>query len=171
MGEPLKQGSMDSLCGIYSILNAYKIVYNLDNEKTQTLFNDIVIYFSKKRMLRGILIGGMALKEMNMVMKDVVYGYMPFYKFSWMGFPNPTTRQYWKSIQNHLTQENNCVIIGTMGRQSHWSVGVSATNKTIKLVDGAWKYLKYNMCTTTILDDGKYILYPAQTIFISNKEF
>jgi hypothetical protein len=169
--KPYHQGELDSLCGIYSILNSYRIVCNPDENKTQILFNDIVNYFSKKRLLKSILIDGMGFKEMNMVMKDVVYGYMPNYKLSWASFQNPTTRNFWNSMKNHLEDANSCVILGMTGRESHWSVGISATSKTMRLIDAEWKFLKYNLCSTTVIDDKLYVLYPAQTYFISNKEF
>lgn len=171
MVEPFHQDSFSGLCGIYSILNAYKIVYNANEEKTQVLFNHIIEYFSSKRLLKSIILEGMAFKEVNMVMRDIVYGYMPHYKVSWMGYPNPSLSEFWKSIKNHLTQPNNCVILGVSGRQNHWSTGISATSKTISLVDAEWKYLKRSHCSTTEINENIYALYPAQTFFISNEEF
>ena len=77
MPEPFMQSSLDSMCGIFAILNSYQIVCNADENSCQTVFNEIIEYLSKKRILKGVLIGGMAFKEMDMVMKDVIYKYIP----------------------------------------------------------------------------------------------
>lgn len=171
MVEPFHQDSFSGLCGVYSILNAYKIVFKANEDDTQFLFNEIVEYLSKKRLLKHSILNGMGFKEVNMVMRDVVYNYMPHYKISWMGYPNPTLGGFWKSIRNHLTKPNNCIILGVSGLQDHWSTGISATDKTITLVDFEWKYLKRKSCSTTELNENIYALYPAQTFYISNEEF
>lgn len=172
MVEPFHQDSFSGLCGVYSILNAYKIVFNANEDNTQFLFNEIVEFLSKKRLLKYSILNGMDFREVNMVMRDVVYNHMPHYKISWMGYPNPTLDVFWKSIENHLLDKpNNCVILGTSGRQDHWSTGISATSKTITLVDFEWKYLKKKLCSTTKINENIYTLYPAQTFFISNEEF
>lgn len=164
------QSSLDSMCGIFAILNSYQIVCSADEDSCQTVFNEIVEYLSKKKILKGVLIGGMAFKEMDMVMKDVIYKYIPNQKLIWRSFKNPTTRVFWKSIQEHLTNEGNAVIIGTMGAEEHWSCAISATQKRLKLFDsGGIKYFWYKNCTTTVLDESKLILYPAQTYFLSRE--
>lgn len=150
-------------------MNAYKIVCNADENQCQIVFNEIINYLSKKRLLKSVIIEGMAFKEMDMVMKNVIYQYLPNQPTIWRSFPNPKTREFWKSLQNHLTDSNKAVILGFTGIHEHWSCAISVTNKTLKLHDsGGIKYLRYKNCTTTTLDGSKHILYPAQTYFLSN---
>ena len=42
MLSPLMQGEADSLCGIYSILNAYKTVYKTTDDENQNLFEEMI---------------------------------------------------------------------------------------------------------------------------------
>jgi hypothetical protein len=166
------QGELDGLCGVYSPINAYG--YSRDESEedlTEEFFGDIIRYLSKKRLLEEIILEGTNFKEVNMIMRDVAYKYMN-YSVSWMGFPTPSIKMFWKNMQKHLTKEGNCIILGVAGRENHWSVVVKSTQRGMKLLDSSgWIYLRQRLCTTDIQNfDGKYLLYPAQTFFIhSNK--
>ena len=45
---PFEQGGLDSLCGLYSIVNAERVVNNTSNDDSLVLFNDIIAYLNKK---------------------------------------------------------------------------------------------------------------------------
>ena len=169
MLSPLMQGEADSLCGIYSILNAYKTVYKTTDDENQNLFEEMIEFLHKKRLLKNVIINGMLFKHLNFVMDNIGKKYIPNTSLYWRSYPNPNTRDFWKSVKNHLSKENSCVILSMTGRQDHYTVGTFATDKSIRLFDsGGMKILRHIDCTTTVLDDSKYILYPAQTYFISS---
>lgn len=170
MRSPLMQGEADSLCGIYSILNAYKTVYKTTQDDNQKVFEEMIDFLHRKRLLKNVIINGMLFKHLNLVMENVGKKYIPNTFLYWRSYPNPKTKDFWKSVQNHLSENNTCVILSMTGRQDHYTVGVSATDRSIKLFDsGGMKILRYMDCTTTILDENKYILYPAQTYFIGGR--
>src|SRR5690349_834090 len=70
--KSFKQGYLDSLCGIDSIVNAYKIVNKSSFDECQALFNDIIMYLSRKRVLKNFIIGGVKHTDMVNIMRDVV---------------------------------------------------------------------------------------------------
>ena len=51
---PFQQGGLDSLCGLYSIVNAERIINRSSDDETQQLFNDLVHFLSRRRLLRLI---------------------------------------------------------------------------------------------------------------------
>lgn len=156
---------LDSLCGVYSIINAYKYLKDAKSEECQLLFDDIIKYLSKKRILKEAILGGVWKKNLSMIMKDVVGDRIENKYLMWSGQPNPTTKTYWNSIIEFLSVPKSCVIISMGGKYEHFTVGISATKKTIKLLDSdGLKVLRYKDCST---DAGKdIILYPAQTFYL-----
>lgn len=53
---PFQQGGLDSLCGLYSIINAERIVNRSSDENAQKLFNDLIHYLSRRGLLTKFLI-------------------------------------------------------------------------------------------------------------------
>lgn len=70
--QPFEQGALDSLCGIYSIVNAERMVNNTSEKSSEALFAKIVRYLDEKEMLGKILTTGMRLKQIKEIMGDVV---------------------------------------------------------------------------------------------------
>ena len=167
--KPYRQGGLESTCGLYSVVNAYAYLTGESDEKCQLLATEIKDFLSKKKLFSSIYDGGMGFSEMKLVTENILAKYVKNISLSWRSFPNPTTRKFWNSSIDFLKKENTCMIIGTTGREHHWTVVISATRKTMRLLDSeGWKYLRYSESTTTVIDDTKYVLYPAQTFFISN---
>jgi hypothetical protein len=156
---------LDSLCGIYSIINAYQYLNDANPEECQLLFDDIIKYLSRKRMLKDAILGGVWKKNISMIMRDVLGDRIKNKTLIWAGHPNPSTRVYWNSIVEFLAVPKSCVIIGIGGRYDHFTVGISATKKTIKLLDSdGLKFLRYKECSTDLGKD--IVLYPAQTFYL-----
>lgn len=169
MTEPYLQGDFNNTCGIFSILNAYKIIYEANEDSTYFLYEEIVRYFIKKRMWADISLDGMNFKQMNMVMRDVGSKYLD-YKVSWMSFPTPTLTIFWNSMKSHLRDNKGCVILGISNREEHWTVAEKSTPRGIRLCDSnGWKYLRKHMCTMYKTEWNRYYLTPAQNFFIFGK--
>ena len=47
---PYEQGGLDSLCGLYSIVNAERVINGSTYEESVALFNDIVAYLDNPGM-------------------------------------------------------------------------------------------------------------------------
>ena len=58
---PFNQGALDSLCGIYSVVNADRILNMTPKEGSKELFSEIIHFLSRKRWLSSILTEGMML--------------------------------------------------------------------------------------------------------------
>ena len=57
-----QQGGLDSLCGIYSIVNAERIINGTTTEESDALFSKIISHLDQNKRLRSILASGMLLK-------------------------------------------------------------------------------------------------------------
>ena len=170
---PFQQGGLDSLCGLYSVVNAERIINHSSDNETQQLFDDLVHFLSQRKLLSKLLIGGIIHTEMLLILDKVVGKqrianvYVP-----WRGIPNPDLTTFWKSMQFFLDgRPERAIILGLKGYHDHWTVIESITNRSIKLYDSALiQRLPRSSCTTVYATwKRKHLLLPAQTYFLSNE--
>jgi hypothetical protein len=170
---PFQQGGLDSLCGLYSIINAERFINHSKDDETQRLFDDLIHFLARRKLLSKLLIGGIIHTEMLLILEKVVGKqrianvYVP-----WRGVPNPDLTTFWKSIQFFLDgTPRRAIILGLKGYHDHWTVIESITNRSIKLYDSALiQRLARSSCTTVYATwKRKHLLLPAQTYFLSNE--
>ena len=136
---PYQQGGLDSLCGLYSIINAERIINHSSDDETQQLFDDLIHYLSRRGLLTKFLIGGIIHTEMLVILNKVVgKKRISNVEIPWRGVPNPDLTTFWKSIQYFLDgTPGRAVILGLQGYHDHWTVIENITNRTIILYDSA----------------------------------
>ena len=170
---PFQQGGLDSLCGLYSIVNAERIVNRSSDDETQILFDELIHYLARRGLLTKFLIGGILHPQMLIILKKVVgKKRIANMEIPWRGVQNPDLTTFWKSMQNFLDGTPGCaIILGLQGYHDHWTVIESITNRSILLYDSALiKRLPRSQCTTVYATwKRKHILLPAQTYFLSNE--
>ncbi len=168
---PFQQGGLDSLCGLYSIVNAERFINRSSDQGAQQLFNDIIHYLSRKRLLAKLLIGGVIHKQMLQILDDVVGERITNKNIPWRGVPTPVLDTFWKSMRDFLDgTPGRAVILGLNGFHDHWTVIETITDRSILLYDSALiNRLPRSRCTTLIPKGRrKHLLLPAQTYFLSN---
>ena len=170
---PFQQGGLDSLCGLYSIINAERFINRSSDDETQQLFDDLIHYLSKRKLLSKFLIGGILHREMLGILYTVVgKRRIANIEIPWRGVANPDLTTFWKSIQAFLdSTPGRAVILGLQGYHDHWTVIEKITNRSILLYDSALiKRLPRSSCTTVYATwQRKHVLLPAQTYFLSNE--
>lgn len=170
---PFQQGGLDSLCGLYSIVNAERIINRSSDDETQQLFDELIHYLSRRGLLTKLLIGGILHNEMLVILNKVVgKKRISNVEIPWRGVPNPDLTTFWKSLQYFLDgTPGRAIILGLKGYHDHWTVIESITNRTIILYDSAlMKRLPRFSCTTAYDTwKRKHLLLPAQTYFLSNE--
>ena len=170
---PFQQGGLDSLCGLYSIINAERFINHSSDEETQQLFDDLIHYLSRRGLLTKFLIGGIIHTEMLVILNKVVgKKRISNVEIPWRGVQNPDLTKFWKSMQNFLDgTSGRAIILGLQGYHDHWTVIENITNRSIMLYDSALiKRLPRSSCTTVYATwKRKHLLLPAQTYFLSNE--
>src|SRR5512143_1896557 len=147
---PFQQGGLDSLCGLYSIVNAERFINHSSDDSAQELFDSIIHYLSRRRLLAKLLIGGVIHRQMLLILNDVVGDRIPNLWIPWRGVPNPGLDVFWRSIQSFLDgTPGRSVILGLNGFHDHWTVIESITSRSSLLYDSALiKRLPRSSCTT-----------------------
>ncbi len=167
---PFQQGGLDSLCGLYSIVNAERFINHSSDEAAQELFDSIIHYLSRRRLLAKLLIGGVIHRQMLTILNDVVGDRIPNLWIPWRGVPNPELDTFWRSLQAFLDgTPGRAVILGLQGYHDHWTVIETITEKSIFLYDSALiKRLPRSTCSTFYTNGRrKHLLLPAQTYYLS----
>ncbi len=168
---PFQQGGLDSLCGLYSIVNAERFINHSSDQSAQELFDSIVHFLSRRRLLSSLLIGGVIHRQMLLILNDVVGERIPNLWIPWRGVPNPELDTFWRSIQSFLDgTPGRAVILGLQGYHDHWTVIESITDRSIFLYDSALiKRLPRASCSTFHTNGRrKHLLLPAQTYYLSS---
>lgn len=166
MPQSFMQGWLDSTCGLYSIVNADKLVNKTSFEDSQELFNKIIHYLSKKRILKDILIGGTYHKNIVDIMNNVVSDRLS-YKTGKNGYSK--LDQWWQNAYDFINGDyNRSIIISIGGKINHFSVIQSMTEKEMLLADSSWMVkLRKSQCKFIgYTRTDKYILYPNQCFFL-----
>lgn len=165
---PFQQGGLDSLCGLYSIVNAERFINRSSAEQAQELFDTMVHFLSRKRLLTKILLDGVIHSQMILVLEKVVNGRIPSVAIPWRGVPTPELDSFWESMREFLDgTPGRSIILGLNGFHDHWTVIETITSKSIFLYDSALiRRLPRNSCTTA-RRRRKHLLLPAQTYFLS----
>jgi len=171
---PFQQGGLDSLCGLYSIINAERFINHSTDDEAQQLFDDLVHFLSRRKLLSKLLIGGIIHTQMLLLLDKVVGKQrISNVQIPWRGVPNPYLTTFWKSIQSFLDgTPGRAIILGLQGYHDHWTVIERISSHSILLYDSALiKRLLRSSCTTVYTTETrKHLLFPAQTYFLSNDE-
>ena len=170
---PFQQGGLDSLCGLYSIINAERIINRSSDDETQQLFDDLIHFLSRRGLLQKLLLGGIIHTEMLLILDKVVGRQrISNVQVPWRGVLNPDLTSFWKSMQYFLDgTAGRAIILGLQGYHDHWTVIESITERSIFLYDSSLiKRLPRSRCTTVYATwKRKHLLLPAQTYFLSNE--
>ncbi len=168
---PFQQGGLDSLCGLYSIVNAERFINHSSDDAAQELFDSIIHYLSRRRLLAKLLIGGVIHRQMLQIMNDVVGDRIPNLWIPWRGVPTPELDAFWRSVQSFLDgTPGRAIILGMQGYHDHWTVIENISERSIGLYDSALiKRLPRSGCSTFGSNGRrKHQLLPAQTYYLSN---
>src|SRR5215510_5927433 len=171
---PFQQGGLDSLCGLYSIINAERIINRSSDADAQQLFDGLVYFLSRRGLLSRLLIGGIIHTQMLMILDKVVGKQrISDVRVPWRGVPNPDLTTFWESMHVFLDgTPGRAIILGLQGYHDHWTVIESITDRSIFLYDSSLiKRLPRSRCTTVYATwRRKHLLLPAQTYFLSNED-
>ena len=135
--KPYEQGALDSLCGIYSIVNAMRVIRGLNNEESQELFKQIIGYLEDTRSLAVTLAQGISITVMGSIFKDVIGEKIdraiPFQKQT-----DVAISEFWTEMTRFLHEkrakgEKRVILLSLGGLHDHWTIVRKISSKRIWL--------------------------------------
>lgn len=165
------QGYLDSLCGIYSILNADKLVNRTSESESLGLFQEMVELLDLKGVLKDIVIYGSDHTIMKMLIKRLGKERFPVCITNKRGIIK--LNDWWNYSQEFLAEgEHRAIILSLGGKVLHLTVIKRMTNRMIYLRDssGNWTTIKKSDCKIMGYPDvDKYIIYPSQCWYLGKE--
>jgi hypothetical protein len=168
---PFEQGKLDSLCGLYGIVNAERKINNSTTEESQVLFNQIIKYLERKKLLGSMLVDGMLLKHVKPILTGVVKERVRHQRLVFAGVHNPDLTTFWEETSAFLNSNpKRAVLLCLTGYYEHWTVIREITDRQMQLFDSdAWRYINRSNCTTTTTTARRrHQILAAQTYFLWN---
>ncbi|ABW68509.1 hypothetical protein [Desulfosudis oleivorans] len=169
--KPYRQGDLDGLCGIYSIVNSVRYIKKLNTEESEELFYKCLRLAEKKRKLSTIVKEGSSLPVLINIFNEIVdiqYGIKstrPFHKRK-----DVSLGCYWDYVVTFLEVPGRAVLAGIdcENAEGHWSVVVKATPKTFYLMDSYYEKLwhRRKMSTKRISINRPYLVAPTHSFFL-----
>lgn len=127
--KALRQGELDCLCGIYSIVNA---VYFVSNKKIKrkSLFNELLLAYMNNWGVYDLLTGGLDLHQMKYLLNHTIKIHKQL-KVEYLNI-----RQHSKIpslISSYLENQSNSIVL--FSTNYHWSLIKGYDNKKLALFD------------------------------------
>ena len=178
-----RQGSLDCLCGVYTVVNATEIVVgklvvasssNKRKGQKKALFKALISYLAKKNKLVMALTEGVT--EINtrgglldIAIKSVkTHQQLKMKKQRAFDADPATLEQYWEKLTSHLMRDKTSVIIVISGRLEHWTCVKAITTEVLVLADSAGvQFIHRQKCTIGLEEKGMYTLWPTMTYLLS----
>lgn len=180
---PIRQGSIDGLCGVYSVMNATEIAigkFHYDRRlkhkasQRRVLYKSLIGYLAKHDMLEETLIWGfndidakggfidIAIKSVKKYQKRKLSKQIAF------DTDDVTLDQYWEKLTEHLSQSNTAVIISLSGRIKHWTCVREITPNALILSDSSGiRRIARGRCAIETESQDMYTLWPRLTYLLS----
>ena len=170
-----RQGHLDNLCGVYSIINAVNAVHKFKEADRERLFRRLVLTLEKEA-----IVDGTCKKHMDTMLREAVvyvqkrHGVsIAIHRLFKRSHVDIGLKAYWRTLRRFLgASKRRAIIIGTCGRHDHWTCVKAMSRLSMKLLDSSGsKRLRRRFCRMGKPYTHKhYHLIPSQVWGISLKK-
>ncbi|PTQ77397.1 hypothetical protein C8R26_10843 [Nitrosomonas oligotropha] len=180
---PIRQGSIDGLCGVYSVMNATEVVigkFHYDRKlgrkasQRRVLFKNLIGYLSKYDLLEETLIWGSDDIDAKGGFIDIAIKSVKKYQMRKLrkkiafDTDDVTLNAYWEKLTEHLNRPESAVIICLSGRIKHWTCVRRITPSAMILSDSSGiRRIARGRCAVSMGRGDLYILWPTLTYLLS----
>lgn len=166
-----RQGQLDSLCGVYSVINATKALKPKSSlPKTQKLFFLICDHLSQHKKSNRFLIDGITTPDVSSILKSIICPEFNLtYSKPYHRNAEAPLRLLWKTLYTKLNDDTNRVAIISFEswHYAHWTVVRAASHKRLTLFDSSdRKHLNRKPCSTFEVTEETPICFYPTSLFI-----
>jgi hypothetical protein len=172
---PYEQGYLDGLCGIYSVINAVRLIKrNMREKEAMQLFERCMRHVEKRRSLGKVSTGGIDQYDLwSILRKCVIADYpinveRPFYNDGKIA-----VNDYFQQLRDYFEKDGKrtAIIFFECKDWDHWTAIRSITKKQITLFDSAlMKRISIPRCVVTKpTREEPYLLTPEVTFYLYEK--
>lgn len=173
---PYSQGYLDGLCGVYSLINAMRIVLNLSPKESAQLFKRIIKCMEERKRISSFVVNGLCPVDIQYTLRNIIE---PKYPIIWsrpyLRRRNLQIKSYWQELLAFLGEDDHRAVIMTVhvDQYSHWSVVHSISPKQLRFFDSAALAQRVNRSRCAIRRSTvkrPYALEPGTMFFLSKSD-
>ncbi|WP_310619265.1 hypothetical protein [Flexibacterium corallicola] len=175
-----RQGALDGLCGIYSIINSVALISpkGMGDEDRSTQFMSLVNLLDDGRSIGEIIHEGIGFRKLGELI-DVCSRRrrrstgVDVHRRVAMKQDPKSFSEFWELLQEHVdVDRKQTAILGMSGKYDHWTVVKTISEKRIELQDSdGLHYLNRAQCGLEETEKIRHILWPTQTYLLSSVPF
>jgi hypothetical protein len=169
--KPYVQGALDGLCAVYSIVNAARIISDIDENQARELFTRILAYLEKTRDLSRLLTEGIGLLTVGGILRDVTSDMIGYRSMPFKHQPDTSLDELWLEAMSFLNGGGKKAVLMCLSGPlwDHWSIVHAITEKQLYFFDShKLKRLNRSRCTTKHSTAARpHVLCPTHTYFLS----
>lgn len=175
-----RQGTLDSLCGVYAVINSTKAMCDqhgrrLTRGACKELFVELCNVLAGGGRLADALANGTTIRtfqQMTRAAHEWVADQQGLQLKSVRAFGSAPSglADYWDRLVDHTEQYGNgSVLVGMSGKHNHWSCIRSISERNISLMDSdGIVSLRRDRCTVgEPTTRRQHVLWPTQTLLVS----
>lgn len=176
-----RQGALDSLCGVYAIINSSKAVCDtrdirLDRDQCKALFVELCGVLADGGQLADGLTEGTTIRTFRRMTRTAHAWLRDRHELRLdsaqaFGTSPGGLDHYWSRVLSHVEEYGpGSVLIRLSGRYEHWSCIRSMSDRGINLMDSdGIKRLSRERCTVGLRSGRRrrHVLLPTQTVLVS----
>ena len=176
--KPMRQGDLDGLCGVYSVVNAMRaLCAEVDADTASDMFDILIQALPKAGAEPAVVVaGGVGRRQLAHLIKVAVRYVFDEHdiRLTVRRLPKRLRRAVglqvlWHTLATAISP--SCVaVLGLGGRTSHWTVAVRVTSQQIRLLDSSdMGVLRRRKCTAGKAA-SRYEISPVHVFVITRRE-
>src|SRR5215203_377810 len=133
--KPYRQGRLDGLCGVYTLINALRLLCpRLDEDACERVFCALIRARARQAASRlSVIHGGLSRRELLRLIgswqRFAAREFGITLTVDRMKVPEPSLRGIWRGLRRALDGKS-IAIVGLDGVERHWTVAYAATPRT-----------------------------------------
>jgi hypothetical protein len=172
--KPYRQGRLDGLCGVYTLINALRLLCpRLDEDDCERAFCALIRARARQAASPLTVIhGGLSRRELLRLI-----GSWQRYAARELGVTltfrrlkacEPTLRGIWKGLCRALDGKS-VAIVGLDGVERHWTVAYTSTERMLRVADSSGLRVIFRSQCTVARTSLRYRLRPSEVLVITRK--
>lgn len=173
--KPFQQGDLDGLCGLYSLINAVRlVVHPITDADCHILASQALDMLGERKPISRLFLEGLGYRELAVVCKTIIEPAYPIKRYKpFQHDPAPSLDRYWSRLKSFLDEESRraVILVTETKHHGHWTTVQAASERRLVLCDSSgMQQLIRKRCTIGAITQARPImLHPFYTYFFSRK--
>jgi hypothetical protein len=173
--KPYRQGRLDGLCGVYTLINALRLLCpRLGEDDCERAFCALIRARARQKCSPlSVISGGLSRRELLRLVgfwqRFAAREFGVTVTVSRLKVSEPSLRGIWKGLCRTL--DGKCVaIIGLDGVERHWTVAHAATERPLRVTDSSGLRAIYRSQCTARSSSLRYRLRPSEVLVVRREK-